>query len=98
MIIKVLRRESYGMSSDVWSVGCCVVMMATGNSPWAVNRSCDPCIDIVRVSVTIVMDKVCDIYNARLLQVSPLLLYHPVYLVRSLTGLSAVWISHLKID
>ena len=55
LIVKVLRRESYGMSSDVWSVGCCIVMMATGDSPWAIDKSCDPYIDIVRVSVTIVM-------------------------------------------
>ena len=48
--VKVLRRESYGMSCDSWSVGCCVIMMATGQSPWALDKLQDPNIDVVRVS------------------------------------------------
>ena len=44
------------MSCDAWSVGCCVIMMATGQSPWAIDKSHDPYIDAIRVSVTIVID------------------------------------------
>lgn len=50
LIVKVVRRESYGMSCDAWSVGCCIVMMATGQSPWAFEKSHDPYIDAIRVS------------------------------------------------
>ena len=31
---EVLRGEDYGRSSDVWSVGCCVVEMITARPPW----------------------------------------------------------------
>ena len=31
---EVLRGEDYGRSSDVWSVGCCVVEMITTRPPW----------------------------------------------------------------
>ena len=49
-IIKVLRRESYGMSSDAWSVGCCIILISTGQLPWALNKLEDPYIDVARVS------------------------------------------------
>ena len=55
--IKVLRRESYGMSCDAWSIGCCVILIATGRPPWAVDKLEDPNIDIVRVSIVIVINK-----------------------------------------
>lgn len=46
----MLRREPYGTSSDVWSVGCCVYTMATGELAWG-YESQDPSMDAIRVSV-----------------------------------------------
>ena len=40
------------MSSDVWSIGCCIILIATGNSPWSFDKTCDPYIDALRVSYT----------------------------------------------
>ena len=34
MAPEVLRGQHYGRSCDVWSVGCCVIEMATGRPPW----------------------------------------------------------------
>ena len=31
---EVLRGEHYGRSADMWSVGCCVLEMATARFPW----------------------------------------------------------------
>ena len=34
MAPEVLRGESYGRSSDIWSLGCCIIEMATAKAPW----------------------------------------------------------------
>ena len=34
MAPEVLRSESYGRSCDVWSLGCCIIEMATAKAPW----------------------------------------------------------------
>ncbi|GAB6029131.1 Mitogen-activated protein kinase kinase kinase 1 [Chamberlinius hualienensis] len=34
MAPEVLRGDSYGRSCDLWSVGCCVIEMATSKPPW----------------------------------------------------------------
>ena len=34
MAPEVLRGESYGRSCDIWSLGCCLIEMATANPPW----------------------------------------------------------------
>lgn len=31
---QVLRGENYGRACDVWSVGCCLIEMATTKPPW----------------------------------------------------------------
>jgi mitogen-activated protein kinase kinase kinase 1 len=31
---EVLRGEPYGRACDVWSIGCCIVEMATAHPPW----------------------------------------------------------------
>ncbi|CAG0883425.1 unnamed protein product [Cyprideis torosa] len=34
MAPEVLKGESYGRSSDIWSAGCCMIEMATAKYPW----------------------------------------------------------------
>jgi mitogen-activated protein kinase kinase kinase 1 len=34
MAPEVLRGDHYGRKCDVWSVGCCVIEMASAKSPW----------------------------------------------------------------
>ena len=34
MAPEVLRGESYGRSCDIWSLGCCLIEMATAKPPW----------------------------------------------------------------
>jgi len=31
---QVLRGEHYGRKCDVWSIGCCIIEMASGYPPW----------------------------------------------------------------
>lgn len=38
MAPEVLRGEDYGRSCDVWSVGCCVIEMATTKPPWGADH------------------------------------------------------------
>ncbi|CAG0887474.1 unnamed protein product [Darwinula stevensoni] len=38
MAPEVLRGEDYGRSCDVWSIGCCLIEMATQNPPWDANK------------------------------------------------------------
>lgn len=38
MAPEVLRGEDYGRSCDVWSVGCCVIEMATTKPPWEADH------------------------------------------------------------
>ncbi|XP_052775988.1 mitogen-activated protein kinase kinase kinase 1-like [Mya arenaria] len=37
MAPEVLRGENYGRACDVWSVGCCLIEMATTKPPWNAN-------------------------------------------------------------
>lgn len=34
MAPEVLRSESYGRSCDIWSLGCCIIEMASARAPW----------------------------------------------------------------
>ncbi|XP_072045102.1 mitogen-activated protein kinase kinase kinase 1-like isoform X2 [Amphiura filiformis] len=34
MAPEVLRGATYGRSCDIWSIGCCLIEMATGEAPW----------------------------------------------------------------
>ena len=34
MAPEVLRGENYGRSCDIWSLGCCLIEMATAKPPW----------------------------------------------------------------
>lgn len=38
MAPEVLRGETYGRSCDVWSLGCCLYEMATGEPPWDASK------------------------------------------------------------
>jgi len=37
MAPEVLRGDSYGRSCDIWSIGCCIIEMATTKPPWGAS-------------------------------------------------------------
>jgi len=45
----MLRAEPYGLSSDVWSIGCCIIKMATGRPPWNLSKVDDPYAEAINV-------------------------------------------------
>ncbi|XP_057976033.1 mitogen-activated protein kinase kinase kinase 20-like [Malania oleifera] len=49
MAPEVLRNEGLDFASDVWSLGCTVVEMATGRLPWAENIS-NPMAAVLRIA------------------------------------------------
>ena len=49
-ILQVVRGEHYGRSCDVWSVGCCIIQMATGRPPWNATGSTNKFALIYKVS------------------------------------------------
>lgn len=38
MAPEVLRGDDYGRACDVWSVGCCIIEMATTKPPWGAEN------------------------------------------------------------
>ena len=37
MAPEVLRGDDYGRACDVWSIGCCIIEMATTKPPWGAD-------------------------------------------------------------
>ena len=37
MAPEVLRGDNYGRSCDIWSIGCCIIEMATSKPPWGAS-------------------------------------------------------------
>ncbi|KAL0209653.1 hypothetical protein RCL1_008491 [Eukaryota sp. TZLM3-RCL] len=35
MAPEIVVQSSYGRAADIWSIGCCIIEMATGRPPWA---------------------------------------------------------------
>ena len=54
MILQVLRGENYGRACDVWSVGCCLIEMATAKPPWNANDISNHLALIFKVNIKII--------------------------------------------
>lgn len=49
MAPEVARRSGHSFSADIWSVGCVMIEMLTGNAPWSnVSRSVKEILDLIK--------------------------------------------------
>lgn len=52
MAPEVVRQTKYGRKSDVWSFGCTVLEMVTGNPPWANYKFDNPIAAIMKIGLS----------------------------------------------
>ncbi|XP_015901114.3 mitogen-activated protein kinase kinase kinase 18 [Ziziphus jujuba] len=50
MAPEVLRKKELDLASDIWSLGCTVIEMATGNPPWDVEITSNPMAAILKIA------------------------------------------------
>ena len=53
MAPEVLRGENYGRSCDIWSLGCCLIEMATAKPPWNASDVSNHLALIYRVTLSL---------------------------------------------
>ena len=52
MAPEVVRQTKYGRKSDVWSFGCTVLEMITGNAPWSNYKFDNPIAAIMKIGLS----------------------------------------------
>lgn len=52
MAPEVVRQTKYGRKSDIWSFGCTVLEMITGNPPWAHYKFDNPIAAIMKIGLS----------------------------------------------
>ena len=58
MAPEVLRGENYGRSCDIWSLGCCLIEMATAKPPWNASDVSNHLALIYRVTLSLYQYKI----------------------------------------
>ena len=61
MAPEVLRGENYGRSCDIWSLGCCLIEMATAKPPWNASDVSNHLALIYRVTLGLYQYNIHDI-------------------------------------
>ena len=61
MAPEVLRGENYGRSCDIWSLGCCLIEMATAKPPWNASDVSNHLALIYRVTLSLYQYNIHDI-------------------------------------